>query len=142
MIFNQRMGSEEIKKYQTRITELFLSKDDFLQMEIRANEDFNINDCHELINAAKEIGNGRKFYNLIIVGEHTLADNEARTLSCSALGSIYKLADAFVISSLSQRIIANFYMKVNKPFVPTKFFNKVEEAIAWLKELRSEGIHG
>jgi hypothetical protein len=43
-------------------------------------------------------------------------------------------ADAFVIYSLPQKLVGNFYLKVNKPPVPTRFFKTPEEAIRWLRK--------
>lgn len=125
--------SEIIK---TRISTIFLRKDDILQLDIESDQYFDVNDCHELINAAEKIGNGKRFLNLIIVGNHTLPDHDARVLSCSEEGSRYKSADAFVIHSLAQSIIANFYMKINKPFVPTRFFRNADEAVKWLEQFK------
>jgi len=75
-----------------------------------------------------------------LVGEHTIADIEAVKLSCSEKGSIYKLVDAFVISSLPQKLIANFYIRVIKPVTPTRFFTKLEDAEKWLAEVEIEAV--
>ena len=124
------------KSIKTKISTVFLREDGILQLNIDPDNEFTLFDFNELVAAAKVFGNGQKFLNLVIVGKNTLADHASRVASCSKEGSIYKLADAFVISSLAQKIIANFYMKVNKPFVPTKFFNNESDAINWLKELK------
>lgn len=118
----------------TKISVVSLREDGILQINIKPDVEFTVFDFNELVDAAKKIGNGQKFLNLIIVGDNTLPDNEARTVSCSEAGSIYKIADAFVINSLAQALVANFYMKFNKPFVPTRFFKHKEDAIIWLKE--------
>jgi hypothetical protein len=122
------------KSIKTRISTVFLREDGILQIDINSDCEFATLDFNELVEAAKTIGNGKKFLNLIMVGKNTLADHESRVASCSQEGSIYKLADAFVIDSLPQKIIANFYMRVNKPYVPTKFFNNEEDAVKWLME--------
>ena len=85
--------------------------------------------------AAKAIGKGRKFYNLILVGKHTLPSHKAREASSSKDGSIFKMADAFVIHSHAQRIVGNFYMNFHKPHVRTRFFNNRAKAESWLDEL-------
>jgi hypothetical protein len=41
---------------------------------------------------------------------------------------------AIVISTLSQRILANFYIKFHKPLVSTKVFDTHIEALAWLNK--------
>lgn len=130
------MISEVSNTIKTRISQVSLRDDGILFIDIAKEEQFTIDDMKELIEAAKEIGGGKKFLNLIIVGHNTLPDKEARELSTSSEGSIYKLADAFVISSLAQALIANFYLKINKPVVPTKFFKTETDAIAWLHGLK------
>lgn len=44
-------------------------------------------------------------------------------------------ASALIINNLAYKIIANFYMKVNKPKRPLKAFGNEEDAIEWLKKL-------
>lgn len=44
------------------------------------------------------------------------------------------ICDAVVISSAAHRMMANFYMKINRPKIPTKFFNDLESSIAWSNE--------
>ncbi|HTA60954.1 MAG TPA: hypothetical protein VK835_00800, partial [Bacteroidia bacterium] len=100
---------------ETRITTMYLREDNVLVLDIKPNQVFSKHDAYEVIAAAGEIGKGKKFRNLILVGEHSIADIEAIKLSCSAAGCIYKIADAFVINSLPQKLIANFYMRVVKP---------------------------
>jgi hypothetical protein len=34
---------------------------------------------------------------------------------------------------MAQKILANFYIKINQPERPTKFFNDKNEAVKWLK---------
>lgn len=45
---------------------------------------------------------------------------------------------AIVIHSLAQKLIANFYMKVVKPYTPTRFFTAKEDAEKWLAEVDVE----
>jgi len=41
---------------------------------------------------------------------------------------------------LFQRILAKIYMSVAKPYVPTKFFENVADAEAWLKSLNKNEL--
>ncbi len=127
-----------MKPIETRITTLYVREDGISVLDIKPNEMFNLKDAEEAIAAAYAIGKGKKFKNLILVGEHTIADIEAVKLSCSEKGSVYKLADAFVINSLPQKLIANFYIRVVKPVTPTRFFTKPEDAEKWLAEIETE----
>ena len=43
-------------------------------------------------------------------------------------------ADAFVLDSLAKRLIINFYIKHNKPKVPTMTFSSEKKALTWLRQ--------
>lgn len=68
----------------------------------------------------------------VLNGKFTSADNEARVFlaSTAKLKQIEKVA--VTIHSLSQRILANFFLKVNKPPFPIRFFTSAEQAEKWL----------
>lgn len=43
-----------------------------------------------------------------------------------------RVAEAFVVDNLSNRLIAESYMKFDKPSNPTEVFDKIEDAMEWL----------
>jgi len=45
----------------------------------------------------------------------------------------HKIAEAFVVKNLGQRIIANFYLRIKKHACPTEVFTSEEEAVKWVK---------
>lgn len=61
-------------------------------------------------------------------------DNDARKLlgSKSGIAGISKCG--ILTNSKTQVVMVNFYMKINKPTVPTKMFHEFEKAIDWLNE--------
>ena len=123
-----------------RISEVQLKNEETLFINIAAEKDFGAADFNELKSAAKKLGRGKRFYNIINVGEFTLPSKEAREISSSTEGSIYKKADAFVIHSLPQKIAGNLMLKINTPVVPTKFFSKIEDAERWINNLKRTKI--
>lgn len=44
-----------------------------------------------------------------------------------------KIAEAFVVKNLGQRILANFYLRISRPACPTEVFTTEEEAVKWVK---------
>lgn len=48
------------------------------------------------------------------------------------------LASAVLIESLAAKLLLNFYLKINKPTVPTKGFNDKESAFIWLLSLNQQ----
>ena len=105
-----------------RIFRVFIREDGILQVDIHDDSFFELADALELVKAAGKLGAGKRFLNLINVGNGCLVDDKARLYSSSKEGSIYKLADAFVIRSFAQQLIANFIIKVNRPPIPTAYF--------------------
>jgi hypothetical protein len=45
-----------------------------------------------------------------------------------------RIAMAVLTNNLAVTLLANFYLKVNKPNTPTRIFNKEENAVKWLRE--------
>lgn len=45
-------------------------------------------------------------------------------------------ARALLIESLVGQVIANFFISLNKPTVPTRLFTSEAEAVAWLKDFK------
>lgn len=45
----------------------------------------------------------------------------------------HKVAEAFVVQNLGQRILANFYLRISRPACPTEVFTTEEEAVNWVK---------
>jgi len=125
-----------MKHINCRISKVHLKSEDTLYIDIEQNQDFTLEDLKELKHAAKELGKGKRFYNLIKVGPLTIPDRESRDASCSVSGSEYKLADAFVINTLPQKMIGNIMLRVNRPVVPTKFFQSIQKAEEWLEEIK------
>ena len=125
-------------KIKCAISEVELISDDVLLIDIKPECSIEVEDVLELKQAAEELGGGRRLFNVIKVGPFTLPSKLARELSCSPKGSEFKKADAFVLNSLAQKIIANFMVKVNNPVVPTKHFSSEDEALEWIECLRQK----
>lgn len=104
----------------------------FYVITVNETEEFSVEDLKKLVNAQQELG-GEKLPVLTLCSEHATTNSELlKELSVNANNPCSK-ADAFVIHSMAQKILANFYVKINKPDRPTKFFNNKDEAIQWLK---------
>lgn len=127
-----------MNKFKCDIAEVSIIDEETLLIDIEAEKDFELKDYEQLVEAAKSLGNGKKWFNIVNVGIHTIPDHFARQASTSEFGSRYKKADAFVIHSASQRLVANFYLNFHKPHVPTRFFNSIDQAKCWLETKKLE----
>jgi len=123
------------KSIKTRISTVELMENNLLQINVDSNAIILAEDIAELSDAYYKIGNGKKFKKLIIFGDYTLVDLDAMKLSSTIEGSKYEIAEAYVIKSMAQHILGNFYLHVIKPLNPTKFFTNQTEAQNWLLSL-------
>jgi len=79
---------------------------------------------------------GGKFYNIYEFGSFSDVEPEVREWAADSNGNHYTFCDALVIGNLAHKIIADFYLKFNKPKMPTKIFYSVEKAYDWIKEFQ------
>jgi len=66
-------------------------------------------------------------------GSFTSQDPASRKFNGSEEVTRHCSAIAMLSTSMAQKILANFFMRIIKPAVPTKSFGTEAEAIAWLK---------
>lgn len=86
----------------------------------------------EISRGFKEVCPDRKFL-MFFFSEHPM-DVSRDTMSYSATpeGCAYSHAEAYLINSSIQTYLANIYLTVFKPVVPTKMFRNRDKAIHWL----------
>ena len=104
-----------------------------LHIYLKAGSEIKLSDAGLIVEAMGKLGEGKKLPVLIDAGEFTSIDKEVRIFSASEESNIYTLADAIAYYSLAQKLVADFYVKYNKPAVPTKVFANKDEAVDWLK---------
>jgi hypothetical protein len=64
-------------------------------------------------------------------------DPEMRKLRAKPDGTQFSLSDAIVISNLPQKMLGDFYLRINKPSRPTRFFFSLEKAVEWSLKVKS-----
>lgn len=74
-------------------------------------------------------------YILFITPKVGIITKEAREAAAAPEANVNALAKAVVFSNLGMRILANFFITVNRPVVPHKAFATKEEALKWLNKL-------
>jgi len=99
-----------------------------------SGENIEVEDFQELKIKNLEIM-GKRSYTVLVAAEGlTSFTREAREYVASKEYVGITIAKALLISGLGQRIIGNFYMKVNKPNIKTRLFSDRDKAIAWLRK--------
>lgn len=114
-------------------SQITFREDGIIEVVFGDNELLTIENCKEIMKVYREFVQGKKLPILHIVGKYMNVTKEAREFAASKEGLEFSSAEAFVFNSLPHRIIANFYLNINKPSVPTRFFKTKVEAEIWLK---------
>ncbi|MGZ3862398.1 MAG: DUF7793 family protein [Bacteroidia bacterium] len=121
-------------------TRIELRDDGIIQFFYGDRIEYTMKETEELERAVEKITGGVTHKSLRVAGKFSNIDVEVMRYLSRGRGTLFTLADSFVIQSLAQKIIANFYLKINKPVLPTRFFNKIEEADVWLQSLDNEEL--
>ena len=70
---------------------------------------------------------------MVVAGSLSLSDDETRNYSITKESTDPIISLAIVTCSLLQSFIVNFIMEFQKSRIPTKVFNSITDAEAWLK---------
>jgi hypothetical protein len=89
-----------------------------------------------LLDYYNDITNSTLMPFLFLVGENVSITKEARDNAIKIEEISMLGASAVVVDSLAYKLVANFYLKFNKPKRPYKVFSKEEEAVKWLKTIK------
>ncbi|MBC7863620.1 MAG: STAS/SEC14 domain-containing protein [Bacteroidia bacterium] len=123
-------------KHITRICEMHMEENRILYARVFDGLDITLADIEETNKAQKELAGNEPFYVLANALDITLGhvDREAFSLNAADKTLTNKKAEAYVLNSLSVKLLVNFYVQFFKPSVPVKIFNDIDEARAWLLE--------
>lgn len=105
----------------------------YYELFIRDNVEIFIDDIHLIINSQKQLS-GLKIPMLISGGQYATTNTETLKYISVNENMPYSKCAAFIVSSISQKLLGNFYLKIYKPQRPTRFFNNKNDAISWLKQ--------
>ena len=85
-----------------------------------------------LLDMYNEVTGGKKSLFVFDGGEFVSITKEARENAVAIEETTPTKASAIVVKNLAQKIIADFYYKVNRPKQPYKVFWQFDKAIEWL----------
>lgn len=118
---------------ETHKFKLSIINQNYYLVEITDDVEFEIDDFKQLIIFQKELGS-QLLPTIVICPPNATANNECLNFISKNKNNPFTKADAFVLSSLSHKILANFYLKMSPPERPTKFFSDEASALKWLSQ--------
>ena len=118
-------------------TASYLIKDDILYVRAKEDADFTLEATIEGVEARKKLQQGKKYPVLVDTRLMFQVSEESREYGASK--EVTELSSAMAIlsgTSLATTLIGNFFIKFNKPAIPTKMFKKEDNAIEWLNSFK------
>jgi hypothetical protein len=82
------------------------------------------------------LGGGKKVPVFFSIPNFLHISDEAKKYAASNESGMYTIANAILITNLGQKLVFNFFMKINKPHIPTRSFSARKEAFAWLLKMQ------
>lgn len=110
-----------------------LKSDGIVYVVFKDNTTLDIDLQIEMLNVYNEITRGTLTPFLFEAKDGVEITKEARHNAIVMEDKTPCKVTAVIVQNIAYAMIANFYMKFNKPKRPFKVFNKREEAIEWLK---------
>lgn len=118
-------------------TALIHIQNDILFLIYKEKADIGIEEITENLEARKKLQEHKKMLTLVDVREVWNYSDDARKIVSGDEFKKITLAMALVVGySLPVKIVANFFMKINKPNYPTKLFKSEEKALEWLENFK------
>ncbi len=114
---------------------LRLRKDGIVHATFRENTVFDIPMQMKMLEESTKITNGKKSLFIYDAEDNVTITKEARDNAIHIEHRSVTSATVVVAHNLAYRIIANFYVNVNKPQTPFKVVSSFEKGIEWLKSL-------
>jgi hypothetical protein len=95
----------------------------------RENVDFQMGHARKL---------GRRCGFVVLLGQLVSQDAQARRVYAEGMDPALCFASALVVSNPLSRAIGSFFLGLSRPKIPTKLFESVDAALAWMDAVRGE----
>lgn len=123
-----------MKTISTRVADISYNKEKrIVFVKIKDNAEIELDDVVQNAKATKMLTDNDKYMVIVDANANLSVTKEARSYSAQKNDTDCRVAEAYIVTSVANKIIGNFYIKFNKPSVPTKLFSTKELAIEWLE---------
>lgn len=130
----------------SHLTEIYTAKCRIRLLEPNLVENFvldysyiEVEDIMEAKRINQDLANGQPYVALLTFGKMTEVSQKAREQIASKEHKQNVAAKAILVDNIGHRLLGNFYLSVNKPYIRTKLFTDRGAALKWLRlELKKE----
>ncbi|MBC7694847.1 MAG: hypothetical protein H7141_05295 [Burkholderiales bacterium] len=131
------------KKTETNTAYIHLCNDGIVRILLKSNSVITVPELKLNIVALNELIQDSKYAFLYYTQDNTVThSNDARAFGKENENAVPRLCTAVVVNSLAHKLVANFYLKFDKPTIPFKVFHKMDDAERWCLEVYSKSQKG
>lgn len=123
---------------ETSVAYITLIEEDILRIEYKPDVYVDLPQYEENLVVYRQLMKTDRAFIVTLVHPGAEMSLEVRNQFSSKERSAFKVSEAFVISTLAHKIVANFIMKLQKPQHNVEVFSTEEKAIEWLMQERSK----
>jgi hypothetical protein len=122
-----------MKTFETNAYHMNVHDDLLIEFKVKKNITLQEEDVWKSRDESVEYIPGKKFFVLFEGDENSNISGDARRAGASVKYAEHVAALAIFSNKSYEKIIGSLFLKINKPYVPTRFFDDRDEALAWLK---------
>lgn len=112
--------------------------DDVLFVRVKGDTEISAEMMKEMLDHAVEMVNQKPYYAIVDLSHNVSDTPESRNYYATSHHRQYRKADALIVNSLAVKMLANFFIKFNKPSVTTQIFSKEADALKWIMSLKAK----
>jgi hypothetical protein len=110
------------------------------EFKIKKNVTLQASDIWESRDLTLSYISDKKLYVLLEGDDDSSVSGDARRAAASDEYKQNVAALALCSNKLHEKIIGSLFLNINKPKVPTKFFDNKDDALVWLKNIRDNSL--
>ena len=123
-----------MKTFETDVYVMSVHESGYLEFKVKKDSLLEPGDLWLSRKQSLEYAPDKKFAVLMEAQDFFQIGTETRRVASSKVYSDGMVAVALCSNNLSLKILGSLYIKINKPPIPTKFFDDKEKAAEWVKE--------
>jgi hypothetical protein len=128
------MNTTLIPTIETTVSILTIHETGIGQMHFKDDIVMEISNQMEHLNGLIEITKGQPTPFIVTTGKRVIISKEARDNGVLIEEISPVNAMAVIVQNLAYRLVADFYLRFNKPKIPYKVFTDQEKAVDWCKQ--------
>jgi hypothetical protein len=124
-----------MKEFETDVVKTIIHDNLIREVLIKKNKELRTKDVLEVNDFCSKYKPGARFFVLFELEEDAKISAEARRTAATEEYNKINAALALCSSKFLNAITGNLFLKVNRPKVPTKFFDDRKKALIWLRTM-------